>query len=217
MGQLLSGGGGKGKKNKVTAHDKAVLDLKVQRDRLIQYQKKVGVVIWRELQIAKELNAAGKRSQALIALKKRKYQQKLLERSEQQLTTVQQMVDDVEFAQMEAQVFEGLRKGNEVLAALNKEMSVEQIEDLMAETQEAAAYQREIDQAMSGLLSPEDQADVDEELAALERSVAITAAPAAPTAEPVAAAAAAAAQPQEEEEQQQQGAQEQKRVAVAAS
>jgi charged multivesicular body protein 6 len=33
--------GGNGSKVKITAHDKAVLDLKVQRDKLKQYQKKV--------------------------------------------------------------------------------------------------------------------------------------------------------------------------------
>ena len=42
-GNKSGGGGGKGKK-KVTQHDKAVLDLKVQRDKLKQQQKNVSYV-----------------------------------------------------------------------------------------------------------------------------------------------------------------------------
>lgn len=42
MGNLFSGGKKKDKQ-KITPRDRAILDLKVQRDRLKQYQKKVPV------------------------------------------------------------------------------------------------------------------------------------------------------------------------------
>ena len=42
---------------------------------------------------------------------------------------------------MEQQVLQGLKKGNEVLGELQKEMSIEDVEQLLADTAEAIAYQ----------------------------------------------------------------------------
>jgi len=42
---------------------------------------------------------------------------------------------------MEKKVFESLKEGNKTLNALHSEMSVEAVEDLMAETADAIAYQ----------------------------------------------------------------------------
>lgn len=42
---------------------------------------------------------------------------------------------------MEHKVFESLKEGNKTLQALHNEMSVEAVEDLMAETADAIAYQ----------------------------------------------------------------------------
>jgi len=101
-------------------------------------------------------------------LKKKKRQEQLIAQSEAQLDNVSQMIDSVEFAQMEKDVFEKLKSGNEVLTALNKEMSIEKIDALMEETEEALAVQREIEEALAGHLTTEDDADIEEELAALD-------------------------------------------------
>jgi len=50
-------------------------------------------------------------------------------------------VDSIEFAAMEQKIFAGLKEGNEVLKAIHKEMSIEAVEDLMADTQDAIDYQ----------------------------------------------------------------------------
>ena len=42
---------------------------------------------------------------------------------------------------MEAKVFEGLKQGNEVLKDLQGQMSLEDVENLMLDTQEAIEYQ----------------------------------------------------------------------------
>ena len=64
MGQIFSrrqnrAGGG------VTDRDKAILKLKVTRDKVRQYQKKIERVIERETQLAREALRAGKKQQAL--------------------------------------------------------------------------------------------------------------------------------------------------------
>lgn len=42
---------------------------------------------------------------------------------------------------MQQKVFEGLKKGNEVLKEIHSQMSIEDIENIMQETQEAIEYQ----------------------------------------------------------------------------
>jgi len=158
----------KKKKGRVTEHDKAVLDLKTQRDKLKAYQKRMTAVVEKEKETARQLLKAGQKDKALLVLKKKKRQEQLLAQSEAQLDNISQMIDSVEFAQMEKDVFDKLKSGNEVLTALNKEMSIDKIDALMEETEEAIAVQREIEQALSGYLTTEDDQDIEEELAALD-------------------------------------------------
>ena len=47
----------------------------------------------------------------------------------------------IEFSIVEMSVLHGLKTGSEVLKQINKEMSLEDVEKLMEETQEARAYQ----------------------------------------------------------------------------
>ncbi len=42
---------------------------------------------------------------------------------------------------MEQKVFESLKEGNKVLNAIHSEMSIENVEQLMQETEDAIAYQ----------------------------------------------------------------------------
>jgi charged multivesicular body protein 6 len=87
--------------------------LKLQRDKLKQYQKKVlrpsAPVRWctdvlgtqiqfvlnREQQIAKEQLATGHKDRALLALRRRKYQQGLLERTDGQLHNLEELVSSL--------------------------------------------------------------------------------------------------------------------------
>jgi charged multivesicular body protein 6 len=166
MGSLFSK-----KKNRVTQHDKAVLDLKVQRDKLKQYQKQCDAVLARETEIARKLLKEGKKDKALRALKKKKYQEQLLSKTEAQMNNIQEMIDSIEFAQLEQKVFEGLKQGNEVLKQIQSQMKIEDIENLMLDTQEAVAYQNEIDQLISGVFTQEDDEEIMKELEELEQQV----------------------------------------------
>ena len=58
----------------VTAHDRAVLDLKVQRDRLTSSRKKIEGIIEKETQMAVTLAKQGQRDKALRFLKRKKQQ-----------------------------------------------------------------------------------------------------------------------------------------------
>ncbi|GAA5804451.1 Snf7-domain-containing protein [Helicostylum pulchrum] len=151
-------------KNKITAQDKAILDLKVQRDKLKRYQKNLNVVIEKEVGAAKLALTQGNKKKALLALKKKKYQVQLLEKTDQQLMNLEELTHSIEYALVEKQVLEGLKQGNSVLNEIHKETSVEAVERLMDDTADAIAYQNEIDEMLSGLMSTEDEEEIMKEL-----------------------------------------------------
>ena len=53
-------------------------------------------------------------SRARLLLRKKKHQETLLERTDKQLDNLEQLTHDIEFAQVERQVLDGLKSGNEV-------------------------------------------------------------------------------------------------------
>lgn len=97
---------GKHKKpvSRVTEQDKAVLQLKQQRDKLKQYQKRIEINLERDRQLAKKLLNEGKRDKAKLLLKKKRYQEQLLQNTDAQLEKLEQLTHDLEFAQIEIQV-----------------------------------------------------------------------------------------------------------------
>ncbi|KAH6581162.1 hypothetical protein BASA50_003406 [Batrachochytrium salamandrivorans] len=148
----------------VSSQDKAVLELKVQRDKLKQYEKKLQTVLDRELQVAKEQLRLKNHHAARLALAKKKYQQGLLDKIDSQLITLDQLTQSIEYALVEQQVLEGLQNGTKVLNDLNKEMRLEDVEKLMDDSADAVAYQNQIGEMLSGVFSDADEADVMAEL-----------------------------------------------------
>lgn len=121
---------------------RAILDLKNQRDKLHQYQKRIAVLTTRETEIAKECLARNDRRSALLALRRKKYQESLLAKSDGQLEQLEQLVGQVEFSLVQKDVLFGLQQGTQVLQAINKEMGgIEGVEKLMGQTEEARSYQ----------------------------------------------------------------------------
>ncbi|WWC62716.1 uncharacterized protein I303_105313 [Kwoniella dejecticola CBS 10117] len=169
---------------KITAQDRAILDLKLQRDKMKQYQKRLQVVLNREQEIAKEALKTGNKSRALTALRQKKYQEQLLAKTDAQLMTLQELVSTIEFTQIQNTVMHGLEMGADVLKQLHAEMSLEKVEKLMDQTREGVEYQREIDEALMSQMSPEEEEAVQAELEQLQRE-ALPAIPSVPDQQPV--------------------------------
>ncbi|XP_037544334.1 charged multivesicular body protein 6 [Nematolebias whitei] len=159
--------GRKSRPSRVTEQDKAVLQLKQQRDKLKQYQKRISLQQEKERLLAKQLLKDGKKEKALLLLKKKRYQDQLLDKTESQISNLEHMVQDIEFMQIEMKVIEGLKVGNDCLKSMHEMMSVEDVEKILDETQEAAEYQRQIDEMLAGALTPEDEDAVLAELEAI--------------------------------------------------
>ncbi|XP_055745709.1 charged multivesicular body protein 6-like [Salvelinus fontinalis] len=155
------------RRTRVTEQDRAVLQLKQQRDKLKLYQKRITLQLEKERNLAKQLLKDGKKEKALLLLKKKRYQDQLLDKTENQISNLERMCQDIEFAQIEMKVVEGLKVGNDCLKSLHEAMSIEDVERIMDETQEGIEYQREIDEMLAGSLTQEDEDAVLAELEAI--------------------------------------------------
>jgi hypothetical protein len=126
--------------------------MKNQRDKIRQYQKRITVLTDRETQIAKECLVKGQTDKAKLALRRKKYQESLLSKTDSQLAQLEQLTSDVEFALVQKDVLYGLQQGTAVLKEIHKEMGgIENVEKLLADNEEARAYQ-EVDLSFQRLL-----------------------------------------------------------------
>ncbi|KAI4155086.1 MAG: hypothetical protein L6R39_001290 [Caloplaca ligustica] len=146
--------------------------MKNQRDKLHQYQKRISVITDRETEIAKECLIRGDRSKALLALRRKRFQESLLAKTDAQLETLEQLTSNVEFALVQKDVLYGLQQGTAVLKQIHTEIGgIEHVEKLMGENEEARAYQREISEMLGANMSNLDEDEVEDELEALERQI----------------------------------------------
>ena len=76
----------------ITEADRAVLSLKTQRRRLEDQRARALAQMDREQEVARQLVAAGRKDRALLALKKRRLQQRQLEKLDAWVLNVEGMV-----------------------------------------------------------------------------------------------------------------------------
>lgn len=162
MGMLF----GKSKKpqSRVTEHDKAVLQLKQQRDKIKQYQKRIEQTLERDRQLARKLLQDGKKDRAKLLLRKKRYQEQILQKTDGQLENLERLVHDIEFSRIEMQVIDGLKVGNEALKKIHEVLNVDEVERILEETREGIEKQREIDDLLVGVLTADDEEAVEGEL-----------------------------------------------------
>ncbi|MDP2437332.1 MAG: Snf7 family protein [archaeon] len=159
----MGNSGNSSKKLEPTSHDKAELDLKNQRSKLREYKKRCALVAGQHRENARKMLGEGKKDQALLFLKKKRLQEENLKKTEGLLENLEQLINSLEFAKIQSDVFERLKEGNQMLTALNESMNIDDVEQLMEDTREAIAYQKEISEAISGKLTPQDDEAVEDE------------------------------------------------------
>lgn len=151
-------------RSRITDQDRAVLELKKQRDRLRLYQRKIEGEQDKLKELAKRCLREGKKDKAKLIVKKKRRQESLLHKTDQQIDNLERMCTDIEFAQMEINVAQGLKKGNEALKKMHQLMTVEDVERIMDDTREGIEYQRELDQMLAGQFTQADEEDILNEL-----------------------------------------------------
>ncbi|XP_074106090.1 vacuolar protein sorting 20 [Cotesia typhae] len=153
--------------SRVTDQDKAVLQLKQARDKIKTYQRRIEQNLEKDRELAKKLLQSGRKERALSLLRKKKFQEQVLTKTDKQLENLERMVHDIEFAQIETKVIDGLKIGNSALKMLHNVLSIDEIEKVMDETREGLEKQKELDDLLMGQLTDEDESQVEAELDAL--------------------------------------------------
>lgn len=154
---------------KVTEQDKAILQVKLQKDKLLKYQKKSSLLLKSETEQIKAYLKQNDKKNAKLLLKRTKYQETLLENVSSQIMNLENMIQNIEFKLVEKEFLKGLTNGNEILKKLNNEMNINEIENLMDNVNENIQYQEEIDQVLSTSIVGKDIEDeIDQELRLLE-------------------------------------------------
>ena len=173
---------------KVTDKDRAVLDLKNARDRLKRYRKKIETESEQLTNKAKILIKEQKKERALLVLKLKKHKEKEVVNIDGQLISVMEMIDTIEWEAANMEVMRALQAGNAALNKLHEEMSVEDVENLLAETNEAIETENEINLLLAGQFNAQDDEELQRELAELmgETPAQTTASVVNPTPNPIA-------------------------------
>lgn len=136
----------------ITSHDEAVLDLKVGRDNLIQLIRRYNNEIERADSTLRQLVATGRRAQAKLVLRRKNLQIKLIDKSRGSLENVRVMINEIESAQTSEAILDALRQGNQTLTDLTTQCgSIEQVESLLLDTQDALITQQEIEASLDAL------------------------------------------------------------------
>ncbi|XP_050385124.1 vacuolar protein sorting-associated protein 20 homolog 2 [Argentina anserina] len=178
MGNLLV------KKPKITEVDRAILSLKTQRRKLAQYQQQLEAVVEAEKQAARDLIRDKKKERALLALKKKKAQEELLKQVDTWVINVEQQLQDIELTSKQKAVFESLKAGNNAIKAIQSEINLEDVQKLMDDTDEAKAYQDEINAILGEKLSTEDEEEILAEFENLESQMGVKDLPEVPSSVP---------------------------------
>lgn len=80
------------------------------------------------------------------------------------MENLEKLAADIEFAQIELQVVNGLKVGNQALQSINSMLDIEEIERILDETKEGAEKQAEINSILSSMVTEEDEDEILKEL-----------------------------------------------------
>ena len=189
-------------------YDRAMLDLKVARDKVRKYQN----MLDNESEVlrakARELAKAGRLESAKTVLRAKKRKEIMVEKAEKMLNNVQQQIDSMEQAKMSMEVMNQLKSTNDVLKQMNEMMPVEEVERLMDENEEHAERLREVQDALARDMSPQEIEVADEEYEALLAEINMG--------EPAKQPQPEEPQPEQEDEPEEEEAEQPERVAVPA-
>ena len=157
----------------VTDSDKAMLKLKSTRDELHQYKHRMVYSQLVCVSLAKELLKNGKKNAAILAINKKRMQQVAYDKADGMLLNVEQLIISLDSQNMNQEVFKAMKEGNLALKTLNSLMSTDDVEDLLADTQDEIAKVNKVNNALNqfSILSPKDEETIKNEFKLLLPSV----------------------------------------------
>ena len=103
---------------------------------------KSALIIENDTKTIKRLLKENKKEKAMLVLKRRKYQETLLEKNQALLDNIQEMVDNIQFAEMQAKVFQSLKTGANSLKQIHQQIDLGELEEIMNDTAEGIEKQK---------------------------------------------------------------------------
>eukprot|EP00386_Alphamonas_edax_P010758 GDKI01034481.1.p1 GENE.GDKI01034481.1~~GDKI01034481.1.p1 ORF type:complete len:370 (-),score=100.41 GDKI01034481.1:599-1708(-) len=190
------------KQDRITDADRAMLDLKAQKDQLVIHRRKLEALIPKDIAAAKLFIEQKKKQLALLALRKKKQHEQMVEQCYNHLHQVEEMIAQCENAQMQQNFVQALAAGNSALKQFQKEVTIDSVQQLKDDMDEAAAHVQEIDQLLCAAGIPQDDEAVLAELARIEEEEALEISAQVPSAPVTALPTVAAAETEKEEERE---------------
>ena len=157
----------------ITPIDRAILDLKVSRDKLQRYRVRLDADTQSLTAKAKDAKAKKRTKMALGLLQLRKAKINQVDQVNEQLITIHTMISTIQNKEEEAQVLEALKAGKGALAKMHQENSIESVLKLMDEVEEENEVERQINDVLIGMgetLMEGDEEELEHELEALMKN-----------------------------------------------
>jgi charged multivesicular body protein 6 len=159
--------------SRVNESDKVIAELKITRDKVKNYLKKLESTIAACQSCVKECIRNKQKDKAMLALRKQKYLEKNLETGRGELLNLEGQIVSIENAQIQKNVYEALKQGNDFLKSMNQQLTLQDVDKLMEETAEAIEYQQEVGRALAQQGIEENDEDLLQQLDQLDEKEAL--------------------------------------------
>ena len=156
------------KSGDITPYDRSLLELKVQRDKLTAFQRRLAGVVERHTDAARRRLAEGNKEKALSFLRQKHQIMAQMTHTELLVNNIHDMLHNMEFMKIEQQVVASLKAGTKALVDLNKMFDACDVEKVMGDAAEAVALQKEAGDTLAQPLSQQDQQDIAAEMDVLK-------------------------------------------------
>ena len=116
---------------------------------------------------AKQLIRAQQKNRALLVIKLRRFKEAEANKVDGELMTVLEMIETVEWEHANMEVLRALKAGTASLNKLHEEMSLDDVSDLLDETNEAIEMENQINEMLAGQMNIGNDEELERELAEL--------------------------------------------------
>ena len=152
----------------VSEVDKAQAQLMVTRDDLRRYSKRLSTAIPHCKETIKTCLHSKRKHSAVLTLRKLKFLERSLETTESHLSQIEELMLRIDQSEVQSQVFDALRSGTDFLKAANAQLTIDDVEKLVEETQDAHEYQQRISDTLTKAGVAADEKELLSQLDALE-------------------------------------------------
>ena len=158
--------------NQMTQLDKSKLEVKRGKNRISKFSKKLEQQIVKLDQDARNYLKSGNKKKALYTLRLKKLKIKSLHDVEQKILSLEKILLEIESTEMTQESLKAVQNGTNALNEMHRIMSVEDVEQIMADNEEALDEANEIASLLSGeSFDLTDEEELEAELNALSGNV----------------------------------------------